>query len=125
MPGYYLTMETRTSAWRGALLFMTACVLGGLGGALGSILGNAAGKSGLFVGGVVGGLLCASLIGPIARSREWIRPERTRATSIGAAVGFLLAALIATQTLSSPIGPVLSTPLVGVGALIGAGRRRC
>ena len=80
---------------------MTACILGGLGGALGSIFGNAAGKTGLFIGGVTGGLICTSLVGPIARSREWIRAERALAASIGAANGFLLAALIATQTLSS------------------------
>ena len=115
-------MSSRTPAWPGALVFITACVLGGFGGALGSIVGNAGGKTGLFAGGLIGGLVCASLIGPIARSREWIRAERAAPTSIGAAVGFLAAALIATQTLGSPIGPVLSTTLVGVGALIGAGR---
>lgn len=116
-------MNTRTPAWRDALLFMTACALGGFGGAFGSILGNAAGKTGLFAGGVIGGLACASLIGPIARSRKWIRAERAGTASIGAALGFLAAALIATQTLSSPIGPALSTLLIGAGALIGAGRQ--
>ncbi len=116
-------MNTRTPAWRGALLFMTACALGGFGGALGSILGNAAGKTGLFAGGVIGGLAGASLIGPIARSRKWIRAERAGAASLGAALGFLAAALIATQTLGSPIGPALSTLLIGAGALIGAGRQ--
>jgi hypothetical protein len=76
----------------------------------------------LFAGGVIGGVACASLIGPVARSRKWIRAERAGAASIGAALGFLAAALIATQTLSSPIGPALSTLLIGAGALIGAGR---
>jgi hypothetical protein len=30
--------------------------------------------------------------------------------------------LIATQTLGSPIGPILSSSLIGFGALVGAGR---
>jgi hypothetical protein len=38
-------------------------------------------------------------------------------------VGFLLAAAIAVRTLSSPVGPVLSTLLIGTGALVGAARR--
>jgi hypothetical protein len=103
------------------LLFIVACFLGGLGGALGSIVGNAAGKTGLFVGGVVGGLIGAFVTSLVAKGRGWIRPERVRPTAIGGAVGFLAAAAIATQTLSSPVGPVLSTLLVGVGALLGAG----
>ena len=106
------------------LLFVTACLLGGLGGAAGSILGNAAGRTGLLAGGVIGGLVGASLTGPIARWRGWIGPERARATALGAALGFLAAALIATQTLGSPVGPVLSTALIGIGALVGAGSRR-
>jgi len=105
-------------------LFITACILGGLGGAAGSILGNAAGRTGLFAGGMIGGLLGASLTGPIGRWRGWIGPERVRATALGAALGFLAAALIATQTLGSPVGPVLSTALIGIGALVGAGPRR-
>ena len=104
------------------LLFLVSCFLGGLGGALGSIVGNAGGKTGLFVGGIVGGLLGASSTGVIARHRRWIPRSAALRTSVGAAIGFLAAALIATHTLSSPIGPVLSTSLIGLGALAGAGR---
>jgi hypothetical protein len=105
-----------------ALLFLVACFLGGAGGVLGSIVGNAAGKTGLFAGGVIGGLLGAALSSLVARSRGWIPPSRTRATAIGAMIGFIAAALIATRTLGSPIGPILSTSLIGFGALVGAGR---
>jgi hypothetical protein len=47
-------------------------------------------------------------------------------TAIGAMIGFLTAALIAVNTLSSPIGPVTSTLLTGVGGLAGGAwaRRR-
>ena len=105
-------------------LFVVACLLGGAGGAVGSILGNAAGKTGLYVGGVVGGILGAVAAAGIARWRRWIDPARTWPTAIGAALGFLAAALVATNTLSSPVGPVFSTLLVGAGALLGTGWRR-
>ena len=39
---------------------------------------------------------------------------------IGTAVGFLLAAIIAIKTISSPIGPIASTLLIGLGATIGS-----
>jgi peptidoglycan/LPS O-acetylase OafA/YrhL len=106
------------------LLFLVSCFLGGLGGALGSIIGHAAGKTGLFVGGVVGGLLGAAASGAVASGRGWIPRSAAKRTSVGAAIGFLVAAFIATQTLGSPIGPIMSTSLIGLGALAGAGRHR-
>jgi hypothetical protein len=48
-----------------------------------------------------------------------IPPDRVWHTRIGTGVGFLIAALIATNTLSSPIGPVASTLLIGAGAVLG------
>ena len=102
------------------LLFVTSCFLAGLGGALGSILGHALGQTGLWIGGVLGGLLGAVASVAIARQRAWIAPAQFGATSAGAAVGFLAAAVVAVNTLSSPVGPVLSTALVGAGALFGA-----
>lgn len=104
-------------------LFVVACGLAGLGGALGSILGNAAGTGGLYAGGVIGGILGAVGSAAVARARKWIPADRFPGTALGASVGFLAAAAIATQTLGSPVGPVLSTLLVGLGALLGAGRR--
>lgn len=101
-------------------LFVLACALGGLGGALGSIVGNAAGRTGLSVGGVVGGLLGGVATAGVARSRRWIAPSQFRPTAIGAMLGFLAAAAVAVNTLSSPVGPVLSTLMVGVGAILGA-----
>jgi hypothetical protein len=56
----------------------------------------------------------------IALWRGWIARPQYRATTIGAALGFLAAASVAVNTLSSPVGPVLSTTLTGVGALIGS-----
>ena len=105
-------------------LFVVACLFGGAGGALGSILGNAAGRTGLYVGGVVGGIVGAVAAAGVARWRRWIDPARTWPTALGGALGFIGAALVATNTLSSPVGPLLSTLLVGTGAVVGARWRR-
>ncbi len=101
-------------------LFVTACFLGGLGGAAGSMLGHGFGSRGLLVGALVGGLLAALLVARLAAWRQWIRRPATTGTAVGAAVGFLAAAAIATHTLSSPVGPIASTLLIGVGAVLGA-----
>ncbi len=101
-------------------LFVVACILAGLGGAVGSVVGNAFGGTGLWAGGVIGGLLAAILVARIATWRRWIAPAQFRATALGTAVGFLAAAAVAVNTLSSPVGPILSTALAGAGALLGA-----
>ena len=104
---------------RGAL-FLVACALGGIGGALGSMAGNAFGKSGLWAGGILGGLLASMLVARIALWRRWIVRSQFWPTVLGAAVGFLLACAVAVNTLSSPIGPLMSTLLIGAGALVGS-----
>jgi len=101
-------------------LFVLMCIAGGLGGAVGSILGNALGRRGLFAGGVLGGVLAVFLAAVLARRLHWIQREALWATVVGGALGFLTAAFIATRTLSTPVGPALSTLLVGTGAIVGA-----
>jgi hypothetical protein len=100
--------------------FIAMCVLGGLGGFVGSVVGAAFGKQALFVGGILGGILIAPLSARVAVWRDWIAPRQFWPTAAGAAVGFGAAALVALNTLSSPIGPVLSTSLIGIGAVIGS-----
>lgn len=102
------------------LLFVVSCVLGGFGGAVGSIVGHAGGPKGLWVGGVLGGLAGCVGAAALARSRKWIAPTQFAMTALGATIGFLLAAGIASKTLGSPFGPILSTALIGIGALVGA-----
>jgi hypothetical protein len=101
-------------------LFLFACVLGGLGGALGSMVGHSFGKAGLWAGGILGGLLASMLIARIGLWRRWILRSQYWPTVFGAAIGFLLACAVAVNTLSSPVGPILSTLLIGVGALLGS-----
>ena len=101
-------------------LFVLACALGGIGGAVGSIVGHAFGNAGLWVGGVLGGLLASLAVARIALWRRWIVESQFRSTALGTAIGFLLACAIAVNTLSSAIGPILSTLVIGFGAVLGS-----
>ena len=108
------------------LLYLLATALGGFGGAVGSILGNAFGRIGLFVGGIVGGIALSVLAARIATARGWVPKEGFAYTAAGAALGFLLAASVAVNTLSSPVGPLFGSLLTGLGAVGGAayGKKR-
>lgn len=103
-------------------LFFTATILSGAGAMGGSIAGSAVGKTGIWVGGIVGGLVGASISSWIAAKVGWIANSQRARTTLGTAIGFLIAATIAVNTLSSPVGPIASTLLAGLGAVIGAGR---
>jgi hypothetical protein len=103
-----------------AALFFVASTLGGVGGALGSMVGHAFGTGGLWAGGILGGLMASALVARIAVWRHWIAPSQFWPTALGAAIGFLAACAVAVNTLSSPIGPVLSALLIGAGSVLGA-----
>ena len=105
---------------RPIFLFVLGCILPGLGGAAGSIVGHRFGSSGLWIGGICGGLLASAAVAGIAARARWIAPGQRRGTALGAAIGFLLAAAIAVNTLSSPIGPILSTLVAGIGTVLGS-----
>ena len=103
-----------------ALLFVATSVAAGVGGALGSMVGHAAGRGGLIIGGVVGGILLVVLTAFLAERLGWIDHPRRLWTVLGGVFGFLLAVAVALSTLSTPVGPILSTLLVGTGAVLGA-----
>jgi hypothetical protein len=106
---------------RRAFLFITAMILCGLGGMFGSIAGHGiAHDPGLIFGGVIGVLIAAFVTVWLATAARWITPEQRKSTLIWTALGSVIASLIATHTLSSPVGPILSTLLAGVGALFGS-----
>jgi hypothetical protein len=60
------------------------------------------------------------LVARIALWRHWIARSQLWPTTLGAAVGFGAACAIAVNTLSSPIGPIMSTLLIGAGAVLGS-----
>jgi hypothetical protein len=103
-------------------LFALMSAVGGLGAFLGSLLGNAAGKTGLFAGAIVGGAIAIALGIRLAARLALVPKTRIAHATLGALGGFALAALVAVNTLSSPVGPVLSVALIGLGAVFGAAR---
>jgi len=105
------------------LLFVLVCFLGGLATFLGSILGNAFGKTGLYTGAILGGMIGVAVATRIAVRRQIIGPKRFWPATIGGILGLLLAAIIATNNLSTPVVPLASILLLGFGAVFGAGAR--
>jgi hypothetical protein len=105
-------------------LFVLLIAAGGAGGLVGSIIGAAAGHRALFVGGFLGGLIATPCAAYLAARLHWISQAETKGTATGAALGFLAAAVVAVNTLSSPVGPILSTLLIGAGGLLGRRLRK-
>lgn len=101
-------------------LFLLMILLGGAGGALGSMAGNVLGKGGVFGGGFIGGAALVVVGGFLAARWGWISRSQRLWTIVGGVFGFALAAMVALSTLGSPMGPVLSTLLIGSGAVLGA-----
>ena len=101
-------------------LFLLMCFLGGVGGALGSMVGNAFGRGGVFTGGFIGGIALVVAAAYIAAGRRWISRHQRFWTIAGGVLGFFIAALVTLTTLSSPVGPILSTLMIGTGATLGA-----
>jgi peptidoglycan/LPS O-acetylase OafA/YrhL len=106
-------------------LFLLSCGMSGLLTVLGSIGGRTFGRTGLFVGAVVGGLAGLALAGLFARRLRLIDRRSYAPTVIGGTIGYVLAAVIAVNNLETPVVPMLSVSLVGLGAVVGSvGRRR-
>lgn len=103
-----------------AKLFLLTVFLGGAGGALGSIAGNALGEGGVLAGGFLGGAGLVVASGALGTRWRWIKPPQRIWTILGGVFGFGLACMVTLSTLSSPIGPLLSTLLIGSGAVLGA-----
>ena len=104
-------------------LFLLTCGLSGTLAVIGSILGNAFGSTGLFAGALVGGVSGVGVAGWIGRGRLF-GAEAFWAVVVGGVIGFGLAAWIATSNLHTPVIPILSTGLVGAGAVVGSLLRR-
>jgi hypothetical protein len=105
-------------------VFLVTWALAGVGAVIGSILGNAAGKLGLFAGAVVGGIAGVGAVVAALTKLQWLSPEDRRGALVGGIVGFVIAAPIAVTNLHSPVVPVLSCALAGVGLLLGVGAAR-
>jgi len=96
----------------------------GLGAVVGSILGNAQGQTGLFVGAVLGGVIGVAAAVFAVAHLQWLPRNERAGAIIGGILGFAIATPIAAGNLHTPIIPVASCALVGVGVLLGAGLAR-
>ena len=105
------------------VLFAT-WLIAGIGAVVGSILGNAAGRNGLMAGAVVGGIVGVMIGVFVAARLRWLDSAERRGGLWGGIIGFLIAAPIAVTHLDTPLTPILSCALVGIGVLIGAGATR-
>jgi hypothetical protein len=90
----------------------------------GSMLGNAGGSIGLKVGAVLGGIIGLLIALGIARRLSWIPASETRGGLVGGLIGFAAAIAITLSNMDTPVAAVMSTGLVGVGVLMGAGFAR-
>ena len=105
-------------------LFIAAWILVGLGAVVGSILGNAAGKPGLLAGAVIGGVAGIGAAVLIASKVHWLPVADRLGAFLGGSVGFAVASPIAVSNLHTPVTPMLSCGLAGVGLLLGVGIAR-
>ncbi|HYE95767.1 MAG TPA: hypothetical protein VD962_06125 [Rubricoccaceae bacterium] len=101
-------------------LFVTSCLLCGALAVGGSILGNAFGPSGLIAGALVGGGLGVVAAAWVGKRRGWLPPSAFGAAVGGGLAGFAVAATVAWLNAHTPVIPVLSTALVGAGAILGS-----
>lgn len=106
--------------WKLIRLSLLTSGVSGLLTVLGSIGGHAFGRTGLSVGAVVGGIIGIALAGLIARRLRLIDHESYVPAVIGGTAGYIVAAGIAVNNLHTPVVPILSVSLVGLGAVVGS-----
>lgn len=105
-------------------ILLVTWLAAGIGAVVGSILGGAAGRTGLFVGAAIGGMLGVTAAVRLLTSVRWLPAADWLGAQFGGTGGFLLAVPIAVLNLDTPITPVVSCALAGIGALFGIGVAR-
>src|ERR1051325_2452197 len=107
-----------------ALLFLIVCVITGPALFLGSIVGHLFGHTGVFVGAMIGGIAGVIAGTQIACKRNILNRKRFIPATIGGMLGLALAAIVATHHMDTPVIPIASIALIGLGAALGAGARQ-
>ena len=100
-------------------VFVVTWTLTGLGAIIGSVLSHGAGKPGLLAGAVLGGVLGIGTAVVVLGKLQWLAPGDRRGAFVGGIVGFAVAAPIAVSNLHTPIIPILTCALTGLGLLLG------
>ena len=107
-----------------ALLFLVVCVVTGPALFLGSVIGHLFGQTGVYVGAIIGGVAGVIAATQIACKRNILSRKRFIPATIGGMLGLALAAIVATHHMDTPIIPIASIALIGLGATLGAGARQ-
>lgn len=94
--------------------------LAGVGAVVGSILGSRSGQRWLLGGAVLGGVIGTVSAACLASRLRLIVPQQVRGAAIGGLLGFGVAAPLAALNLHTPVVPILSSALTGLGALLGS-----
>jgi hypothetical protein len=105
-------------------IFLIVCASAGIVAFLGSVIGGVIGQTPLFIGGTVGGLIGVWIGGWIAQRLRLIKEIEFKPTIIGGCIGFIIATVIALNNLHTPVIPLLSTGLTGIGSLIAVSVQR-
>ena len=105
--------------YKNTSLFLIVCFLSGIGTLSGSVLGHAVGGYGLFLGAIVGGILGVLVSTWLAIRLNLIERSTYGAVAVSGLAGFVLASIIAVTNLHTPIIPLVSIALVGLGAIVG------
>ena len=105
------------------LLFLLVTFTAGVLTFVGSVLGHLAGTGGLYTGAIIGGIAGVVIATRVAVKRRILGPKRMWPATIGGVLGLILAAEIATRNMSTPVIPLASILLIGLGAIFGAASR--
>jgi len=98
-------------------LFFLVSGLAGLAAVFGSMLGGAVSHVGLFIGAVSGGLIGVFTALVLSRHFRLISPQDVGPGMLGGCIGFVAAAAMAAANAHTPIIPIMSPGLVGLGAM--------
>ena len=101
------------------ILFLSVCIITGLSTFAGSIIGHAFGQQALFAGAVIGGITGMFLSCFIAGKIKKLQPLSFKSTFIGGIIGYAVAAIIAVNSLHSPLITAGSMAFAGLGAIVG------
>ena len=101
------------------MLFLIVCIITGLATFVGSVVGHAFGQQALFAGAVIGGIAGVFISCLIAGKIKKLQPLNFKSTFIGGIIGYIIAAIIAVNSLHSALITVGSMAIAGLGAIAG------
>jgi len=101
------------------ILFFCVCIITGLATFAGSLAGHAFSQEALFAGAIIGGIAGVFLSCLVAGKIKKLQPLNFKSTFIGGIIGYAVAAIIAVNSLHSPLITAGSMAIAGLGAIAG------